>query len=215
MFIIFAVLALLIGLYPLIYVFVDHKYTFLSSKAPEILNNPIWRFAFFCHIIFGSISLFIGWRQFGSGFRNKHKKLHRIIGKTYILSVIVSSLASIYMGFYANGNIVSSSGFVSLGIIWLLTTVLALLKIKKGDIIQHQNFMTYSYACTFAAVTLRLWTPILKHMIVTPGLSYLVVAWLCWVPNLMVAYFLNRRRFTKKDIVGPSPFKKANTEKIL
>ncbi|ASK28905.1 hypothetical protein CEY12_01730 [Chryseobacterium sp. T16E-39] len=204
LFIILAVLALLIGLYPLIYVLVDHKYTFLSSKTSEILSNSIWRFAFFCHIILGAISLLIGWRQFGAGFRNKHKKLHRLMGKIYILSVIISSMAGIYLGFYANGNIVSSSGFVSLGVIWFITTVLAFLKIKRGDIIQHQNFMTYSYACTFAAVTLRLWMPLLKSIITTPGLSYLIVAWLCWVPNLMVAYFINRKRSLKKNIVDPN-----------
>ena len=32
---------------------------------------------------------------------------------------------------------------------------------RKGDIISHQKFMTYSFAACFAAVTLRIWLPIL------------------------------------------------------
>lgn len=204
LFIIFAVLALLVGAYPLIYVFVEHKHTFLSSKLPEILNNSLWRSTFFCHIFFGGISLFIGWRQFGVKFRNKHKTLHRMIGKIYVLSVIVSSLSSIYMGIFANGGILTSLGFISLGIIWFVTTVLAFLKIKDGNVVQHQNFMTYSYACTFAAVTLRIWSSILNPIITAPGLSYLIVAWLCWIPNLMLAYYINSKRSMKKTIIEPN-----------
>ncbi|MBT2619866.1 DUF2306 domain-containing protein [Chryseobacterium sp. ISL-6] len=201
LFIILVICALLVGAYPLIYVFVDHKHTFLGSKPLEILNNPVWRFSFFCHIIFGAVSLFIGWRQFGAKFRNKHLSLHRLIGKTYILSVIISSLSGIYIGIFAHGGIVSSMGFVSLGIVWFITTVIAFLKIKNGDIRQHQNFMTYSYACTFAAVTLRILSPLLKLVIETPGLSYHIVAWLCWIPNLMFAYYINRKRSYKSAIL--------------
>ncbi|WP_172283422.1 DUF2306 domain-containing protein [Chryseobacterium sp. LAM-KRS1] len=192
LFVILVIFALLIGLYPLIYLFVDHKHTFLQTKLPEVVHDTVWRALFFSHMIFGGISLFIGWRQFGATFRNKHKVLHRIIGKTYIFSVIISSVSGIYIGFFANGGIISSLGFISLGIIWFSTTVAAFLKIKRGDVLQHQKLMTYSYACTFAAVTLRLWMPLLKIAIGTPDISYLIVAWLCWVPNLLVAYYINK-----------------------
>ena len=57
---------------------------------------------------------------------------------------------------------------------------------------RHRQFMIYSYACTFAAVTLRLWYPLLKNMTHDPAGSYIVVAWLCWVPNILVAYLINR-----------------------
>jgi len=53
--------------------------------------------------------------------------------------------------------------------------------------------MTYSYACTFAAVTLRVWYPLLKMMMGNAESSYIAVAWLCWVPNLLIAYFINRK----------------------
>lgn len=205
LFVILAVFALLIGAYPLIYLFVEHKHTFLNSKPPEILHNSIWRYSFFCHIIFGGIALFIGWRQFGAAFRNKHKSLHKTIGKTYILSVIISSLSGIYIGFFSHGGMISSMGFVSLGIIWFMTTVVGFLKIKSGDVIQHQNFMTYSFACTFAAVTLRTWSPLLNAVITTPGLSYHIVAWLCWIPNLILAYYINRKRSLKKTIIQSNP----------
>ncbi|WBV59520.1 DUF2306 domain-containing protein [Chryseobacterium camelliae] len=193
-FIIIGIFALLIGAYPLIYVLVEHKHTFLSSKLPEVLQNVVWRISFFTHIIFGGLSLFIGWRQFGNTFRTRHIRLHKIIGKIYVWSVMISSISGIYIGFYANGGVISALGFICLGLIWLLTTVIAVLYIKKGNIHKHRDFMTYSYACTFAAVTLRIWYPLLKTITEDPLNSYLIVAWLCWGPNLIVAYFINKGR---------------------
>lgn len=104
LFVIMCVFALMIGAYPLIYAFVDHQHTFLGSKSPELLHHIIWRAAFFAHIIFGGLALFIGWRQFGESFRNKYIRMHRSIGKIYVVSVLISSVSAIYMGVYANGE---------------------------------------------------------------------------------------------------------------
>lgn len=188
-----AVLALLIGAYPLIYAFVESKYTFLGSKSPELLHSMIWKTAFFTHIIFGGLALFIGWRQFGSSFRARYMKIHRNIGMLYVIAVTLSSVSAIYIGFYANGGLVSAMGFICLGLIWFITTLAALVKIRKGNIIRHQQLITYSYACTFAAVTLRLWFPLLKNITGNPLDSYIAVAWLCWIPNVLIAYLINRK----------------------
>lgn len=193
LFAIMCIFALLVGAYPLLYAFVESKYTFLSSKSPEILHSVIWKIAFLAHIIFGGLALFIGWRQFGPTFRSKYTGLHRAIGKTYVIAAIISSVSAVYMGFYANGGLVSATGFIILGITWLMTTAIAVAKIRNGQVIQHQQLMTYSYACAFAAVTLRIWYPLLIQMTGDPVNSYSIVAWLCWIPNILTAYFLNMR----------------------
>ena len=54
--------------------------------------------------------------------------------------------------------------------------------------------MIYSYAACFAAVTLRIWLPLLIVSLGDFITAYRIVAWLCWVPNLMVAYFLVDKR---------------------
>ncbi|WP_142725244.1 DUF2306 domain-containing protein [Chryseobacterium sp. ON_d1] len=194
LFVIMCVLALLIGIYPVIYVFVEHQHTFLGSKSPEVLHDNIWKTAFFAHITFGGLALLIGWRQFGNSFRIKHLRIHRIIGHLYMISVVISSISAIYMGFYANGGLISAAGFICLGVTWLITTLVSIVKIRKRNIIQHQQLMTYSYACTFAAVTLRIWYPLLKNITQDPVNSYIAVAWLCWVPNVLLAYWINRNQ---------------------
>lgn len=88
---------------------------------------------------------------------------------------------------------IPSSGFVSLGVIWFSTTLWAYLLIRKRRIDQHQKMMIYSYAACFAAVTLRLWLPILIPIFGDFIIAYKIVAWLCWVPNMAVAYLITRK----------------------
>ncbi len=56
-----------------------------------------------------------------------------------------------------------------------------------------------NYSLTFAAVTLRIWLPlfIVLFGIEQFELSYAVIAWLAWVPNLIIAELFIRQRLNK------------------
>ena len=82
--------ATLIGLYPLIYFFMDRKFGLLASKSEDLLNDTIWNIAFYGHIILGGLALLIGWLQFSHKLRRNRMTLHRTIGKTYMISVLIS-----------------------------------------------------------------------------------------------------------------------------
>jgi hypothetical protein len=57
---------------------------------------------------------------------------------------------------------------------------------RRRRIDLHRAWMLRSYSLTFAAVTLRIWLP-LSQVAGLPFLpSYQAIAWLCWVPNLIV-----------------------------
>ncbi len=66
--------------------------------------------------------------------------------------------------------------------------------IKNGNIQAHENFMIYSYAICFSAVTLRFWLPILIYFLGSFNTAYLYVGWLSWVPNVLVAYLIVSRK---------------------
>ena len=183
-------LATLIGFYPIIYFLVDPQFGLLASKSAALLADDLWNICFYGHITFGGISLAIGWLQFNEKLRNRYLILHRRIGITYVISVLISGICGIYIGFFATGGIVSSFGFIALGIIWLSTTFLGFKSAKNRAIAAHQNYMTYSYAACFAAVMLRLWLPILSILFGEFVIAYKIVAWLCWVPNMGVAYLM-------------------------
>ena len=115
-----------------------------------------------------------------------------------MITALISAFTSVYIAFYATGGIVASLGFMCLGIIWFYTTLKAYTEIKKGQIENHQKMMIYSYAACFSAVTLRIYLPILVIIFHEFTKAYLIVAWLCWVPNIIVAYFLVKQISTSK-----------------
>ena len=189
----FGLFSILVGIYPVIYFFIDRKFGLLGSKAEAVLTSLPWNIGFYAHIIFAGIALLIGWAQFSKSLRTKYLKLHRLVGKTYIFSVLVSGVSGIYVAFYATGGLISTLGFMSLGVIWLYTTLKAYIYIKNGEIKKHQILMIYSFAGCFAAVTLRLWLPILVAIFQDFEAAYKIVAWLCWLPNMLFAFIITKR----------------------
>lgn len=188
--IIVGVLSTLIGLYPVAYFLVDRRFGLLALKSEELLSDIFWNVGFYGHIVPGGLALLIGWLQFSGKLRAKNIRAHRTIGKVYLVSVLVSGISAIYISHFATGGIVSAFGFALLGIIWLGTTLLAFTAIKSGKVAQHEKWMIYSYAACFAAVTLRIWLAFLPSIMGGFIEAYRIVAWLCWVPNIIVAYFI-------------------------
>ena len=192
-FAIFAFLCIGVGLYPIRYLIMKGNDGVLDSKSVELLANNLWWVGFYTHIIFGGIALLTGWSQFSAGLRRTRLQLHRNLGKIYVISVALSGVAAVYIGFYATGGLVTAVGFISLGVVWLSTTFMAFKAVREKRIQDHQKWMILSYAACFAAVTLRIWLPILISIFGEFMMAYKVVAWLCWVPNMLVALLIVRR----------------------
>jgi uncharacterized membrane protein len=192
---IFGIFSTVIGLYPLIYFLIDRRFGLLSSKTPELLQDIIWNTGFYGHIIFGGIALLTGWTQFSKKLRLNRVNLHRTLGKIYVASAMISGICGIYIGFYATGGLISSLGFILLGIVWLSSTLMAFDAVRKKKFDAHANMMLISFAACFAAVTLRIWLPLLTSLTGEFTIAYRIVAWLCWVPNILVALiylYINR-----------------------
>ena len=192
--IVFIVLAIAIGRYPLLYFVIDREFGLLSTKNEALLIDTLWNIGFYGHILFGGLAMLVGWAQFSKRFREANLKQHRIVGKIYIFSALVSGICGIYIALYATGGIVATIGFAALGCIWIFFTLRAYSAIRHGDVPLHQGMMVYSYAACFAAVTLRLWLPLLTFIFEDFVMAYAIVAWLCWIPNMVFAFFWVRRR---------------------
>jgi uncharacterized membrane protein len=192
--ILIGIMGTLIGLYPLLYLLVDRHFGLLASKSAELLSDTVWNIAFYGHILLGGLALLIGWLQFSGKLRKRRIKIHRAIGKLYVIAVLISGFCALYIAMHATGGIISILGFFSLGLVWLSSTILGFKAIKKGNIALHQKFMIYSYAACFAAVTLRIWLPLLTIAFGEFLIAYRIVAWLCWIPNMIFAFFWVRKK---------------------
>jgi hypothetical protein len=180
---------ILIGLYPIRYFFGYRTFGLLQTKTPELLLNSFWNIGFYGHIIFGGISLLIGWIQFSRWVRNNHINIHRTIGKIYVVSAFISGICGVAIGATATGGLVCIVGFMLGGVIWLFTTYKAYSAIKVKNFKRHEAFMILSYAMCFAAVTLRIWLPLLGSYYEAFLPAYKIVSWISWLPNLLLAYY--------------------------
>ena len=185
-----AFFAIVIGLYPLLYSMMGDSDGLLGSKSAALLANTWWNIGFYTHIIFGGLAMLTGWSQFSAKLRKAKPALHRNLGKLYIISVLLSGLAAFSIGPFATTGWIAAVGFMSLAIIWLFTTMQAYVTVKKGQYLLHEKMMVYSYAACFAAVTLRILMPLLIAITGSFDLAYPMVAWLCWIPNLLFAHFV-------------------------
>ena len=89
-------------------------------------------------------------------------------------------------------------GFGALAVFWFFSGFEAYCMARKRDILAHRNWMIRNFALSLAAVTLRIYLPLLLLLHCSFRHAYITVSWLCWVPNLLVAEWLVRRRFLSK-----------------
>ena len=166
----------------------------ISNKAPELRANILWLSAFYLHVFPGALALFIGGPQFIGRLRDKFTGIHRTIGKVYVVSVYVSSVAGMGLAIFADGGIAAKAGFAGLAIMWFFSNYRAYTAIRRVDIREHREWMIRNFALTFAAVTLRIWLPLfLAGFGMKFNTAYPIISWLCWVPNILVAEILVRK----------------------
>ena len=152
------------------------------------------RTGIYTHVFASVVALALGPFQFSARLRARHLALHRWSGRLYLgVGVLAGGLAGLFMAAHAFGGPAARLGFVCLALGWLYTGLRAYLAIRARNIVSHRRSMVRNFALTFAAVTLRLWLPVSMASGLAFELAYPVIAWLCWVPNLLVAELLFNR----------------------
>ena len=166
----------------------------LSSKPASLLQSAIYMGAFYSHITFGGLALLAGCTQFNKKIRNHYTALHRTLGTIYVTCVTISGSCAVYIAIYSSEGLVTHFGFGILGLLWLFCTLSACNAIRYKNISSHRMWMVRSYALCFAAVTLRIYLPLFTAVFhFNFSISYQVISWLRWVPNLVLAEIIIRR----------------------
>lgn len=185
------------------------RYVLPVVPFPAPLDNFIHRWPLLSlHAFCGALALLAGPLQLLRPFRERHWKFHRRMGWIYCGAVGLGALAALRLALNASTGRIAGAGFFFLGLAWLTSTALALKFILSGNTVRHRRWMIRGYSLTAAAITLRLYLP----LSFVPHFSYAVVypaiAWLCWVPNLIVAELYLRRgaeSFVAVEVAAPSP----------
>ena len=180
---------------------------FLQGKAhyQHFVPTTRWTAALVLHVAGGSLALLVGALQWllaswtwkvarPRWFRTAHV----VLGLTYLGSIVVGAGAGFVLVPQAMGGAIAAWGFGVLDTLWILSTVIAALlgwrlRTRPDLRVPHHQWMLRSFALTSAAITLRLWLPLGMLAGLDFLAAYVVIAWLCWVPNLLVAEVLAKR----------------------
>lgn len=167
-------------------------------------THPFVQGALYVHIVGGATALVVGPLQFWRGLRNRVPRVHRWLGRTYLVAVGVGAISGLLIAPSSPAGYVGFFGFGALAALWAITGWRAYRAIRRRDVPSHQAWMIRNYALTYAAVMLRLWLPLLLLAPLALGMpwefdsafanAYAAVPFLCWLPNLVFAEWLIRRR---------------------
>lgn len=170
--------------------------SFLQIKQTEVQGLPYYLPVFYTHVYCSMFCLLAGFTQFSNTIRQRWVILHRAVGYIYVVVVLLFSAPSgLLMGLHANGGVLAILFFVTLALLWWWFTFKAIAEIKRKNIVRHKAFMVRSFALALSAITLRLWKVVLVYLFAPAPMDvYVIVAALGWIPNLLIAEYIIKRK---------------------
>ena len=164
---------------------------FRALPAEVAANHTPW--FVWVHVVFAAVALATMPLQLFPALRRR-ARVHRWIGRTYAVSAVVGGTFGTLAALTTDNGAIAGAGFLTLGVLWVWTTVAAVTAARGRRLEEHRRWALCSAALAFAGVTLRLELG-LGIPLTGSGFAhaYPVVAWLCWVPNLALAWWWGRR----------------------
>jgi uncharacterized membrane protein len=153
---------------------------FLFTSLPDLQrSNPMHallysqRWLLFPHIAGGLTVLVLGPLQFSRSLRQRNRARHRILGKCYVVGVLVAAVPAVLMARHYPAFLPYSVTLNAL--LWLTNTGAAFLAARNGRFEQHRRWMARSYAMTATFIVPRIPLPIYNDMSLESG-SYFLLA---------------------------------------
>ena len=180
-------------------------FVFITSEVFLVFDYPMYhayrlqvigdRVLLIPHTLAGIFALLIGPINFSSRIRQRHLKLHRVLGRIYVISVFVGAATGVAL---ASGR-PGFPGTCGQAAAWVVCTTAAFLTARNRQIIQHRQWMIRSYAVTFTFVSsrvLNLWPRYWSHL--GDSLSAIGVIAFTLASLLIVDLGLNWRELTTR-----------------
>jgi uncharacterized membrane protein len=148
-------------------------FVFITSEVLLITGYPMYhayrlqviadRHLLIPHTLSGLIALLSGPIQFSSRLRRRYLRFHRVLGRTYVVSVFIGAATGVALATGRPGFPGTSMQAAA----WIVCTTAAFLTARNRQIIQHRQWMVRSYAVTFTFVSsrvLNLWPRYWSHL---------------------------------------------------
>jgi uncharacterized membrane protein len=152
-------------------------------------------FDLYLHLYTAPLLLIVGAMLFYPGMRQRYPTVHRWAGRAYVVTVLVTSIATLRLSLEETEGPMTVFGFAILSVLWFTTAAVAWLRAMQGRYLDHRDWMIRNYALTLTNVTFRgelhllLWSGMPLDVVYEP------LRTLQLIPNLLIAELLIRRGF--------------------
>ena len=156
-----------------------HNERFLINSA-----DPVWqhyqpfKWWLLPHGLAGACALFLGPMQFSDRLRPRYLKLNKTVGWIYVVGAMIVAPFGAYIQYFEERmqqpRSFTMAAASDAGLL-MLTTAIALFFVLRGNIQQHRQWMTRSFACALIFLEVRLILT-LFHLPVTASET---VVWSC------------------------------------
>lgn len=173
-----------------LFVFYVYEVPFTDPHSPAWQRVEPVKWLMALHGPAGALALLLAPFQFSERLRKRSRRLHRILGRLYVVGVAIAAPVAIPIAIILGPPVlVPAATIQTCG--WLLTTAVGLYSIRIGNIRQHEEWMTRSYpfAMVFVFARAILAIPYVRAM---GQDAFVAVVWscealACFVPSLLIA----------------------------
>src|SRR5215475_13065430 len=160
-YLVFAVIGLMMA-----YVLRHNEHFLIDPKDPAWEHYQPFKWYLLPHGLMGACALLLGPMQFSDRLRQRYTKFHRVIGRFYVAGVFVGAPLGFYIQYFEErmgGTRSFSFAALTDAALWITTTAIAMLFILRGNVSQHRNWMTRSYAVAIVFLEVRFASGILGY----------------------------------------------------
>jgi uncharacterized membrane protein len=148
-------------------------FVFITSEVLLVTDYPMYhayrlqviadRALLIPHTLSGIFALLIGPINFSSRIRQRCLKLHRVLGRIYVVCVFIGAATGVALAHGRPGLPGTSMQAAA----WVVCTTAAFITARNRQLVQHRQWMIRSYAVTFTFVSsrvLNLWPRYWSHL---------------------------------------------------
>jgi len=184
-----------------------------AGLAEHYVDQPAGiRAVLLIHVVFSAVALALVPLQISTTIRRRWPLVHRATGRIAAGVILVGGLSGLVIAQVSYAGLSGTVGFSMLSIAWIGCLWRSVTQARAGNYASHKSWSVRVIALTFAAVTLRIW--LFGYISVASIVAavdfdqafdqiYVVLPFLSWVPNLLVAEWWVRRTRQGHDAHGP------------
>ena len=168
--------------------------------SPDSYGDYYWYRApwLFIHNLLGMVALLSGPLQLIPSVRKKSWRLHRNLGKIYIISVILASITSVYLSYTSAITVTYALGLFVGSVVWLVSAIIGWVHIRNKKVLLHKQWMIRNYIVTFFFIIIFGFYDLFRAMGVADLITLAsVLPWISLIVPLIITEILIRRKIIR------------------